>query len=1207
MEVFCRNVPGQLKKRHLEQELRPILAELDIVSFECRVHSNGHATITIADVFKARRLLDRYPRVRKDPRQQLKIRGTNIFIEEGRNQPDPFLLQSLQEEDKERRSRPRRSNSISNDADSRGPRKFSIFNLSCGTFDFRGTSPVFIEQFEIHAASGTIHFGSNKLTITLPNPEDVSKNFKIESEYWSIYDAIYVSDQGHPTITFGCNYAPRLFEAPINNQMQTTLATFMRDRRAPPPREEKKTRIGFLNLSHKCIVSSCFVYRVTLINQQDFSSILRLSHNPNLPELVRWRELRVATHLSFTTQLTNFFSALRQGVFPFAVQFQLRMLVSNGELPPEKVISLFPYVRTLLARKRPLVVAKILKGLPRRLHHPDPHADSADVSLEAIIETLKEIEEMQALEYVQPGQPGYLHHNQMEIHRLSVTPTGIYLDGPNVEAENRVLRKYRHQSDYFIRVRFIEESGDPMMYDISSNLDRIFKDRFGEVLRDGVIIADRHYRFLGFSHSSLRSRSCWFMAEFHDSEGQLITVNSLISKLGDFSHIRSPAKFAARLGQTFSDTLTSISVDRDMVKRIDDVERNGRVFSDGCGTISKEVLWRIYRDYPRNAAVRPTVFQVRISGAKGMLSLDPRLKGPTICLRDSMIKFRAEADHNIEICGSGIHSLPCYLNAPLIKILEDLGVARDLFLELQREEVQNLRLAIRSPRQAASFLDQAHITKSTRLSWLITVLQSMGLNYNQDKFLKRAVELVILMKLRDLKYRARILVPEAVTLYGIMDETGYLQEGEIFVPILNEVTKRRNILVQNKVLITRSPAFHPGDVQMVNAVNVPEASPLRKLHNCVVFSQKGERDLPSQLSGGDLDGDIFNIIYDPRFRLQRLARPADYPRAPGTVLDRPVQMEDIQKFFIEFMQQDQLGRIATTHKILADQQAAGTFDPNCLTLAHLHSTAVDFSKTGTPVDIKQIPKYPPYRPDFMAPGPRVRVAESIEVLDDGREHIWDDGGSIIDDDDDVRPPLRYYKSQRVLGALYRTINERDFIRELEWDSPNHQQQKQSSKSVNVLAAVWEYVKCETAGFLWDHCVKDAYYIRDVYEDSIQDLMYQYSDAPWKTCLTEVEVFIGNIMGQNHKQTAYQKESSRAMRDAYDDLVKWTISLITGRGTENEGESLERSVACFWVALEDTRQKKSSVLPGQKKLDSYAWVAAVTCLHEIDKLQRSMPF
>lgn len=867
MEVFCRNVPGQLKPRHLKRELRPILAELDIVSFECRVHATGYATITIADITKARLLLARYPRVQKGQRvperQRLKIRGTVIFIEEGRNQPDPLLISSLLDEEVQRRSQPRRP-IVNNNVDSGGPRKFPIFTLSCGTFDFRGTEPVFIDQFTL-LGTGTIHFGSNKLTITLAHPEDGQKNFKIESEYWSIYDALYVSNQGCPTVTFGCNYAPRLFEAPVKSTQQATLAAFMRDRRMPPPREEKKTRIGFLNPSHKYVVSSCFVYRVTLINEHDFSSVLRLSHNQNMPELVKWRELRFPAGVSFTTQLIAFFKVLSMWNFPFAVQFQLQMLVSNGELPPEKVTTLFPYVNTLLARKRPLVAAKIIKGLPRRLHHPDPHADSADVSLDTIIDTLEKIEEMQALEYLQPGQPGYLHYNQMEIHRLSVTPTGLYLDGPNVEAENRVLRKYRNQSDQFIRVRFIEESGDPLMYDISSNLDPIF-DRFREVLRDGVIIADRHYRFLGFSHSSLRSRSCWFMAEFHDSvTGEFITVNKLISKLGDFDHIKAPSKFAARLGQTFSDTLTSISVDKDMVKRIDDVERNGRVFSDGCGTISKEILWRIYRDYPRNAAVRPTVFQVRISGAKGMLSLDPTLKGPTICLRDSMIKFRAEADNNIEICGSGIHSLPCYLNAPLIKILEDLGVPRDLFLELQREEVESLRQTVRSPQHAAVFLDQAHISKSTRLSWLITLLQSMGVNYNQDGFLKRAVELVILMKLRDLKYKARILVPDGVTLYGIMDETGYLKEGEIFVPILNEETKRRDILVQDDVLITRSPAFHPGDVQLANAVNVPEDSPLRKLHNCVVFSQKGTRDLPSQLSGGDLDGDIFNIIYDPRF------------------------------------------------------------------------------------------------------------------------------------------------------------------------------------------------------------------------------------------------------------------------------------------------------------------------------------------------------
>lgn len=51
-----------------------------------------------------------------------------------------------------------------------------------------------------------------------------------------------------------------------------------------------------------------------------------------------------------------------------------------------------------------------------------------------------------------------------------------------------------------------------------------------------------------------------------------------------------------------------------------------------------------------------------------------------------------------------------------------------------------------------------------------------------------------------------------------------------------------------------------------------------------------------------------------------------------------------------------------------------------------------------------------------------------------------------------------------------------------------------------------------------------------YEDDLQDLMYQYSDTSWKTSLTEIEVFIGNIMGESHKQTKRQKEASKSMRE-----------------------------------------------------------------------------
>lgn len=51
-----------------------------------------------------------------------------------------------------------------------------------------------------------------------------------------------------------------------------------------------------------------------------------------------------------------------------------------------------------------------------------------------------------------------------------------------------------------------------------------------------------------------------------------------------------------------------------------------------------------------------------------------------------------------------------------------------------------------------------------------------------------------------------------------------------------------------------------------------------------------------------------------------------------------------------------------------------------------------------------------------------------------------------------------------------------------------------------------------------------------YEADLQDLMYQYSDTSWKASLTEIEVFIGNIMGESYKQTKRQKESSKSMRE-----------------------------------------------------------------------------
>lgn len=65
--------------------------------------------------------------------------------------------------------------------------------------------------------------------------------------------------------------------------------------------------------------------------------------------------------------------------------------------------------------------------------------------------------------------------------------------------------------------------------------------------------------------------------------------------------------------------------------------------------------------------------------------------------------------------------------------------------------------------------------------------------------------------------------------------------------------------------------------------------------------------MPSCLGGGDLDGDVYNLIpLDtlPEFRPQKLYRPASYDPAPKKLLDRPSTMDDVADFIMEYINSD---------------------------------------------------------------------------------------------------------------------------------------------------------------------------------------------------------------------------------------------------------------------------------------------------------------
>lgn len=408
------------------------------------------------------------------------------------------------------------------------------------------------------------------------------------------------------------------------------------------------------------------------------------------------------------------------------------------------------------------------------------------------------------------------------------------------------------------------------------------------------------------------------MAPFTDQNGNFQTYGPLIKALGDFGDFRCPARCAARIGQAFSETPTAIDLDYygATVKLIPDVKTGdgSRVFSDGVGTLSRDLVDHIWAEIAQSKGA-PTAFQVRYKGAKGMLAIDCRLKGSVMCLRKSMVKFTTrDRGNNLEICDMASKPIPLVLNRQMVKILEDMGVDNSWFLDMQEIRLSQLRAVTDSTYNVAQFLKQQNIGEGIRFHRFLRQLENMGLDYRQDPFLCSIVEASFLRELRLLKHKARIPIFEGITLFGIMDETGDLKEGEVYVA-LDTMNGRFAPAPENgrRLIVTRSPALHPGDIQLAIQRVPPEQHPLREHYNVIVFSQHGTRDLPSQLSGGDLDGDIYNVIWDEEAMPRQVFTPADYPRVEPTDLQRPVEKEDMTQFFIDFMKLDHLGTWSPFH------------------------------------------------------------------------------------------------------------------------------------------------------------------------------------------------------------------------------------------------------------------------------------------------------
>lgn len=492
------------------------------------------------------------------------------------------------------------------------------------------------------------------------------------------------------------------------------------------------------------------------------------------------------------------------------------------------------------------------------------------------------------------------------VRSVTVTPTRILLTGPILADSNTVVRTHA-RPDCFLTVSFRLEDGQRIREGDAS----IISSRFKPLLRSGFDLGGRSWSFLAWSSSGLKSGSCFFLTSFRDRAGRAVSPESVHRSIGDFVGTETaviPARYFARISQAFTSSKPTIKVKKSDILSIDDVvSQSGSVFSDGVGLISPGLADRVNQTLffdPGSSKVLPTCFQIRLGGAKGMLQVDPALTGEKIAIRSSQIKFRSALTH-LEIA-STFSAGPGFLNRPLVKVLEDLGIKAAQFLALQAEAMSKITKSRTALPSAIVLLRDWGLAPGTHfirsLEYFARQAGTRGATF-ANPFIARCLNAAVAHALREIKYSARIPLPRCYNLVGVLDIDECLGPDEIYAKVVHGDGRIEHI--SGRIAISRSPTNHPGDCRIVHAVGrLPRGigDRIRGLHNCVVFPSQGSRSLPSKLAGGDLDGDVYLLLTESSGLVpsdDRIVEPAAYAPAPVVKLDRPVEITDGAEFFFE--------------------------------------------------------------------------------------------------------------------------------------------------------------------------------------------------------------------------------------------------------------------------------------------------------------------
>ncbi|KAF1760723.1 hypothetical protein GCK72_008972 [Caenorhabditis remanei] len=580
------------------------------------------------------------------------------------------------------------------------------------------------------------------------------------------------------------------------------------------------------------------------------------------------------------------------------------------------------------------------------------------------------------------------------VRKIIFTPTRVVYVAPETLMGNRVLRRYDRDGCRVLRIMFRDDDNQKMRTNKTSTLLETTVHRY---LREGITVAGKNFGYLGSSNSQMRDSGAYFMEKYSSAQCREYEekyklkppidfnpkIQSARKNLGRFETIDNIPKMMARLGQCFTQSrLSGVNLERcTYITTFDltggkNVKRDEYTFSDGVGLMSHLFAKMVSEVMDLGKGV-PSCFQFRFRGMKGVIAVEPLLDnirlwcvennvpevseetswGLSCVFRPSQIKFisKRHPRDQVEIVKYSA-PVPVSLNKPFINILDQVSEMQSL--ECHRRVTNRIEELL--DRQMLQFAQQMvdetfcrnrlkELPRRVDIDYLRT---TWGFTLSSEPFfrslIKASIKFLITRQLR----KEQIPIPADLgrSMLGVVDETGRLQYGQIFVQLTKNLalkippkTAARQVLT-GTVLLTKNPCIVAGDVRIYEAVDIPE---LHHMNDVVVFPQHGPRPHPDEMAGSDLDGDEYSIIWDQQLLLDKNEDPFDFTSEKQKSSFKEEEIDGLMRdFYVTYLKLDSVGTISNSHLHNSDQY--GLNSRVCMDLAKKNCQAVDFTKSGIP-------------------------------------------------------------------------------------------------------------------------------------------------------------------------------------------------------------------------------------------------------------------